>query len=267
MHIMYSFIGLAFAPVLAVAGVSGGNSTVQCAKGLKMFVARGTDEPEWLGETGKLVKVIAEQIPGSDYEAIKYPASMNNPNYFESVGNGTQLVRKVVTDYFEACPESKIALFGYSQGAQVVSNSLCGMAPVWALYAGFDGGDTSSEEAKASLIEYSSPLPTNVTQNVVAAVLFGDPSHRDGALYNYGNSTGQGIYWRADIRACEALGDRLRSYCDAGDPFCAVGYLDPAAHLTYVINHGTEIAEYVREQYINSVGSGVPFNPSADQCR
>lgn len=68
-----------------------------------------------LGVTEALVEVIANQINGSDYEAIEYPASFDNPSYFVSVSNGTGLVRSALTEYVEACPNSKIALFGCSQ--------------------------------------------------------------------------------------------------------------------------------------------------------
>ena len=68
-----------------------------------------------LGATGSLVKTIAERINGSNYEPILYPATRDWPPYFQFVGNGTRLVKNAVTDYANACPDSKMALFGYSQ--------------------------------------------------------------------------------------------------------------------------------------------------------
>lgn len=100
---------------LAASGVLGQNSTVQCAPGLKMFVSRGTGEDIGVGATGVLVDVIAQQINGSDIEAIDYPASLDDPLYFQSVSNGTTLVKEAITNYAAACPESKMAVFGYSQ--------------------------------------------------------------------------------------------------------------------------------------------------------
>jgi acetylxylan esterase len=121
---MRSHTNIALAGLLAASLASAQNSTVKCASGLKMFVSRGTGEEMGPGVTEALVDVIAKQINGSDYEAILYPASFDNPSYFVSVANGTNLVRNAILDYTEACPNSKIALFGYSQVfASVVTGS------------------------------------------------------------------------------------------------------------------------------------------------
>lgn len=112
---MYPATLLMTAALLAAIGVSGQNATIECAEGLKMFVSRGTGEPMGLGTTESLVDVIAEQINGSDIEAIEYPASWDDPLYFYSVANGTTLVKQAINNYAMACPGSKMAVFGYSQ--------------------------------------------------------------------------------------------------------------------------------------------------------
>ena len=113
---------IAFASTLVVTAFAqnatsapASNSTIECFDGLKMFVSRGTSEPLGTGETGKVVEEIAARINGSAYEANPYPASGDNPNYFISVANGTAVLKKLVVEYAEACPGSKMALFGYSQ--------------------------------------------------------------------------------------------------------------------------------------------------------
>lgn len=94
---------------------------------------------------------------------------------------------------------------------------------------------------------------------MVSVVLFGDPTHRDDAPYNYGNSTGSGDFWRHDISPCEALGSRIRSYCDAGDPFCDVNYEpDIYTHLKYIERYGVEVAQFVVGQYNNGGASNAP---------
>lgn len=98
-----------------LAAVYAEKSGIQCAKGLKMFVSRGTGEPMGLGATGDITKVIAEKIPGSHSESIPYPASETVPSYMVSVANGTGLLREAIEGYVDACPNSKIAVFGYSQ--------------------------------------------------------------------------------------------------------------------------------------------------------
>ncbi|KAJ4258074.1 hypothetical protein NW762_008214 [Fusarium torreyae] len=236
------------AALLVVSLVSAQNFTTECYD-LKMFVSRGTDEnATYYGVTETLVKDIKVRIDGSDYEAIKYPATVENPNYFVSAANGTRLLKEAMRSYTKACPDSKIALFGYSQGAQITSNILCGSPAVWAVYGGFD--DVRAELNQ--VIDFASPLPQEYFKNVISVVLFGDTTHRDDAPYNYGNSTGSGIFWRSDISGCKALGSRIRSYCTAGDPFCAVGKdVNIDSHLTYIEEYGAEVVDYVVDQYKN----------------
>lgn len=100
------------------------NSTITCSEGLKIFVSRGTGESPGVGATGNVTDLILSQINGSNVHPIEYPASFDDPIYFISVANGTQLLKQAVTDYAEACPDSKMALFGYSQ----VCTFLCNLA-------------------------------------------------------------------------------------------------------------------------------------------
>lgn len=97
---------------------------------------------------------------------------------------------------------------------------------------------------------------------MVSVILFGDPTHRDDASYNYGNGTGSGIFWRHDISACEALGSRIRAYCDEGDQFCDVGpEIDAFTHGTYLDRYSSDIIRFVVDQY-NSHGASNASNGS-----
>lgn len=89
--------------------------TITCADGLKIFVSRGTGEAPGAGVTGNITDRIASQIDGSNVQGVAYPATFEDPNYFLSVSNGTQLLKKNIIKYSQACPDSKMALFGYSQ--------------------------------------------------------------------------------------------------------------------------------------------------------
>lgn len=101
---------------------------------------------------------------------------------------------------------------------------------------------------------------------VVAVVLFGDTTHRSESTYNRGDSTGSGIFWRADTDVCESYGDRVRSYCTAGDPFCDVGpNLNATAHLTYVTDYGAEVVDYVVRQYQNGGEEGAESDAAAEE--
>lgn len=100
----------------------------------------------------------------------------------------------------------------------------------------------------------------------MAVVLFGDTTHRSESSYNRGDSTGSGIFWRADADACEGYGDRIRSYCTAGDPFCDVGpNINATAHLTYVADYGEEVTDFVVAQYKNGGEAGDENNTAVGE--
>ncbi|KAJ5852569.1 uncharacterized protein N7529_011954 [Penicillium soppii] len=163
----------------AVAG-SAQSSTIKCAHGLQMFVSRGTGEATELGETKALVDNIAKQIDGSKIHPILYPATFDDPVYMLSVANGTKLVRKTITKYAKACPESKMAWFGYSQvetsyhslrswmlichkGAQITSNNFCGMPYVWG--AEQTENSTITPAQVQEIFALSQPLAKELTKN------------------------------------------------------------------------------------------------------
>lgn len=77
-----------------------------------MILARGTTE-SYPGLLGTLTNKILDDVPGSDYENIIYPATQegSTPSYREGIRNGTAQLKR----YASACPESKIVLLGYSQ--------------------------------------------------------------------------------------------------------------------------------------------------------
>lgn len=215
-----------------------------------MFVARGTGEDSGLGETGKITRDVANEIPGSTAYAINYPASFLEVNYFLSVSNGTEMLKQSIERYAQTCPGHKMALFGYSQGAQITSNNMCGQPHVWSL-------------AGASLDDSS--LPRNLTKDIVSVVLFGDPTHNENSEYNYGSGEESGVFYRnPKDNACEDLGSRIRSYCDTGDIFCDVGSkVDEAVHLSYVNKYKDEVVEFVVERYRASPDDGQSPNASS----
>ncbi|KAJ5115839.1 hypothetical protein N7456_000187 [Penicillium angulare] len=244
---MTALLGTAFAS----------NSTTVCAKGLKMFVTRGTTEAMGQGSLGAVTKGIAAQINGSIATPILYPATEGNPVYFESVANGTLLLRNALTDYVQKCPDSKIAVLGYSQGAQVTTNALCGMPTMWGLN-GLLGNVTTAQALQA--YQTSNALPQSVHEKIVSVVLFGDPSRSNSTSFsNYGtwNQSGNGLFYRNDWTACETLGNRIRSYCDATDIMCDIGPLaSVAVHEGYLKAYGQEVVKLVVQQYANFSNSG-----------
>ncbi|KAH7303987.1 cutinase [Stachybotrys elegans] len=235
-----------------VAGIASAQG-IQCTDGLKMFLARGTTEPLGTGLMTTITRQIEQLIPGSTTDDIPYPATLFEPTYFVSVLNGSTLLQEAVSEYAAACPDGKMALMGYSQGAQVVGNAICGAGYAWSagtILPLIPGAPPITEPLPLTF----PPLPTNVTENVVAVIFFGDPTRQPGASWNRGSASpkNRGGFNRDDsiIQYCERYGPRMRSYCDDGDSVCDDGTVSrPEPHISYVQNYGDEVVEHLVAQY------------------
>lgn len=82
---------------------------------IHVFGARETTAPPGYGTAGSVVNSILNAHPGSNAEAINYPASGSNPTYAQSVLAGTNAVCSQVSAYARKCPQTKLVLVGYSQ--------------------------------------------------------------------------------------------------------------------------------------------------------
>jgi len=109
-----------------------------CASGVHVIVARASTEAPGQGIIGAVADEIVERIPGSDSVAVVYPATLTN--YLSSESQGVAAMTKLIENYVADCPDSKIVLMGYSQGAHVTGDVLCGSST-------------------------SNPLPSNLGQN------------------------------------------------------------------------------------------------------
>ncbi|POR33881.1 Acetylxylan esterase 2 [Tolypocladium paradoxum] len=226
----------------AMLGASGAASAAQnsdtCANGLHIIVARGTGERQGSGVTGLLADRIAGQVQGSKVAPLDYPASLTDPAYDVSVGDGVKAMQGALDRYTAACPDSKVVVMGYSQGAQVSMDAICGGA----------GG----------VFDSATPLAVNkVENNIVAIVLFGDPTHRANTTYDKGTSIRNGIFQRsnASVEVCAKYADRLVSYCDTGDTYCDAGK-DKKVHGTYVQKYGDDSVKYIVAQYNAATENG-----------
>lgn len=91
---------------------------------IHLLVARGSTEPPGYGQLNSLATKIIQNNPGATKEAIDYPAKLQP--YPPSVSAGVIAVKKQLSSYVEKCPDSKIVLLGYSQGANIIGDALCG---------------------------------------------------------------------------------------------------------------------------------------------
>jgi cutinase len=201
---------LAAAAALAVSGTAGAGAAeasapvatpvtaaAACAD-FDIVAARGTFEP---GTLGTIVgDPVASAIKGkllfrsvSTY-AVNYPASLDLTS--ATTGN-IDLVNHVQSQAV-SCPNEKFILVGYSQGANVVSNSL---------------GISSDGAVVGAPI--AATLPGNVEPKIAAVVVFGPPI---GKLGKHITGTYQ---------------SRTKEFCAAGDVICDPVGLDVLAHLSY----------------------------------
>ncbi|KAL7937310.1 carbohydrate esterase family 5 protein [Trichoderma chlorosporum] len=228
--------GLAVSLSLLAASSTAAAASSQptCAKGLYMIVARGSEEPAGTGVTGNLTSQIAAKVPNSQVVAVDYPATLTD--YETSEGDGVTAMQKLLNAYGQACPGSKIAVLGYSQGAQVSMDALCGSA-----------GDPFIEDAA---------IPSNVMNSVVAMAIFGDPTHVIDLAYDRGTSTHDGIFNRtaASVDVCKKYASNIVSYCDTGDIYCDSGSNVTVHHL-YIDRYGDQMVDFVVSQYQKSVAT------------
>ncbi|KAL1311485.1 hypothetical protein AAFC00_004426 [Neodothiora populina] len=192
-----------------------------------MIVARGSTESPGTGTLlSPLISAVESHLPGSDHVAVDYPASL--ARYADSVYTGVSNMTKLVQSHVAACPKSKIVLLGYSQGAQVAGDTVCGTTSA--------GGFTQT-----------SALASKYSTNVIAVVMFGDPANVSGLSFDKGNATSNGLFPRTSLSACTGFASKVQSYCDDGDAYCDSGlYLAP--HYQYINNHGFDAAEFICSQ-------------------
>jgi hypothetical protein len=98
-------------------------SATTCYKGVYILSARGTNELRNESSLIPIGEVLTVAIPDSYYQEIDYPASTQ---FVASALMGVNDMRTRLTDYFNACPDGKTVLLGYSQGAIVIDLMLAG---------------------------------------------------------------------------------------------------------------------------------------------
>jgi hypothetical protein len=140
-------------------------------------------------------------------EAVNYPAK-DVPadagvgdwlDYIGSVDVGTAALGAQYADFTARCPESKVVLAGYSQGAMVVHRNLAAIG-------------ANPNLAAALLIADGDRIPDDTTVNIGTAST--DPEKTGGAAQDWP------ILAHAPAKLPANVGVRTISVCDAGDAVC-----------------------------------------------
>lgn len=216
----------AVAPIaLALAGspvVAAPASAAPCPD-VQVVFARGTFEAPGVGATGQgFVDALRAKEPDRsiDVYAVNYPASLD----FTTAADGVIDASNKVTSTAANCPDTRIVLGGYSQGAAVAAYITEDEIP----------------EGYTPPPGMTGPMPASVADNVAAVALFGKPS--SGFL--------QMIYTGAPpITVGSRYAGKTLDLCIPADPVCSPSGSDNAAHGGYLVNGMTdEAAQYVADR-------------------
>jgi cutinase len=165
---------------------------------IDVVAARGTFEPGTLGLIvgDPVFSALQQQITGKSLSsyAVNYPADLS----LTSAAQGNADAVNHVNAQAAACPDQRFILVGYSQGANVIDNSI---------------GISSDGAVVGSPIVAT--LPAAVEPKVAAILLFGNPIRALGKSVT-------GTYQSRTI-----------DFCADGDPICQNGGTDVGAHLGY----------------------------------
>jgi cutinase len=198
------FVGSLVAPAAFSAQARAADDS--CASAEVVF-ARGTFEAPGIGATGQaFVDALDARLPGKTVAVygVNYPASLNFGQAADGVADASNTIETIAAN----CPDTKIVLGGYSQGAAVAGYTTADTVPAgFALPAGLTG-----------------PMPAAIASHVGAVVLFGTP---DGWFLNFADQNAP------PITIGHLYADKTLQLCATGDPVCFPGGLDRSAHSSY----------------------------------
>ncbi len=210
---------VAVAPVvLAVAGspVAAAPAYAAPCPDVEVVFARGTFEPPGVGATGQaFVDSLRAKTAGKsvDVYAVNYPASLD----FATAADGVIDASNRVIEMTANCPDTKVVLGGYSQGAAVAAYLTEDAIP----------------EGYIPPPGMTGPMPPSVADHVAAVALFGKPS--SGFLQMIHNGA-------PPITVGAGYLGKTLDLCIAEDPICSPSGGDNGAHGAYAIRGLTDQA-------------------------
>ncbi|KAA0096102.1 alpha/beta fold hydrolase [Mycolicibacterium sp. P1-18] len=218
------------------AGLAHADTNPACSA-VQVVFARGTFEAPGIGDTGQaFVDSLNAKLgqPVGVY-AVDYPASLD----FQAAANGVADASRQIQSIATTCPNTKIVLGGYSQGAAVAAYTTASAIP-----AGF-----------TLPADISGPMPASVASHVAAVALFGTP---DPWFLNLVDHSAP------PIAVGDAYVGKTVQECNQGDPVCFPGGLDRSAHSAYK-NNGTadQAASFVVNQLSSSATTSQTARDSA----
>ncbi|MCW2516816.1 MAG: Cutinase [Mycobacterium sp.] len=194
-------IAVAFALLAVPAGVPAA-SAAPCPD-VEVVFARGTFAPPGVGGIGQdFVNAVRSKVGDKSVGvyAVVYPASIDFPTAVDGIRDAANHIENMAA----TCPNTKMVLGGYSQGAAVIGFVTANAVP---------GGVDPSEVPK--------PMPADVADHVAAVALLGKPDPR------FMENISQPPVSIGPLYASKSI-----ELCAPGDPICSDGD-DGAAHTSY----------------------------------
>jgi cutinase len=174
---------------------------------IEVVFARGTNDAPGLGNVGgAFVDALRGKVGGRSVGAyaVNYPASFD----FLAAADGANDASAHIQYMVNNCPNTRLVLGGYSQGAAVID--VISAVPIPA-------------------VGFNNPLPPNVPDHVAAIAVFGNPSAKLGL----------------PLTASPVWGGRAIDLCNGGDPICQTDGESLAAHRSYPGGPTNQAANFV----------------------
>jgi cutinase len=227
------WVGQGASALVTAAGLLVSPSTAPVASAdncpdAEVVFARGTNEPPGLGRVGDaFVGSLRQQTGGMNIRTygVNYAADTLQLHGGDGANDAISHVKSTVS----SCPNTKIVLGGYSQGASVID-----------IVAGVPIGG----------INWGSLLPPEYANNVAAVVTFGNVADRAGGSLPVQSAM---------------LGSNAIDLCNPNDPICHAGQGNEwRGHSEgYIPVYTTQAAAFVASKLLAGTGQEVPgFGPS-----
>jgi len=174
---------------------------------IEVIFARGTSEAPGLGRIGgAFVDALQSKVGGRSVGsyAVNYPADYD----FLAAATGANDASAHVQYMMGACPNTRLVLGGYSQGAAVID--VIAAVPIPA-------------------VGFTNPLPANAPDFVAAIAVFGNPSAKLGL----------------PLTVSPVWGPRSIDLCNPDDPICQTDGENVAAHRAYTGGPVDQAASFV----------------------
>lgn len=205
--------GAAAATTLALIGAPVPAAQAAPCPDVEVVFARGTFEPPGVGGIGQsFVNAVRSQAAGKSVSVypVNYPASTDFPTAVQGIRDAANHIEATAA----GCPNTKIVLGGFSQGAAVAGFVTSDAVP----------SGTSAEE------DVPDPMPADVANHVAAVALFGKPGPKF-----------MDMIGSPPVQIGPLYAPKTIDLCVAHDPICT-GEGDGANHNLYNQNGMTDQA-------------------------